>query len=92
MIADAAPLVGSVIRIERLLSGPELDRHVLEVDADAGPCAKSAAHRIHEHVDRFQMRARVRVTDLPSLEACQSVSFFLGASNFDKGVRRRSPP
>ena len=45
---------GSVVGIERLLRRPQLRRHVLQVDADARPGVKPAAHRVDEHVGRLR--------------------------------------
>ena len=48
---------GVVVRIERFLRRPQRLRHVLQVDADARPGVKAAAHRIDEHVGRLRCAA-----------------------------------
>jgi hypothetical protein len=46
-LADAFPVVCKVlIRIERLLRRPEIDRHVFEVETDARPRPETAAHGV----------------------------------------------
>ena len=79
-----AELVRRIVGIERFLIGTERGRHVLEIDADARPGVEAAAHRIDEHVSRFQVRRRFRVTHPPPLDARERVVFLLRARNFDQ--------
>ena len=89
-IADAAPLVGHVlVRVERLLRRTQVRRHVLKVHADPRPRAEAAAQRVDEHVGRFQVRAGLRMTRLPALEAGERVRFLPRAADFDQRMARR---
>ena len=80
--ASGAPIVGSLVRIERLLRGPEVCRHVLQIQPNPRPGAKPAAHRIDEHVFGSQMRRRVRVAGPPALQPCERVRLVLRARRF----------
>ena len=63
--ADARPVVGTLVRVERLLRRPQLVRHVLQIDADARPRLEASAHRVDEHVGRLR-GARPRRDAAPS--------------------------
>jgi hypothetical protein len=86
VLADAAPIVGSLIGIERFLRGSQRFRDVLQVQADSRPGVKPAAHRIDEHVGRRQVRCGFGVTCLPPLESREGIVFFLRAPDFDQRV------
>src|SRR5664280_3526974 len=58
-IACTIPWV--IVWVERLLPGPLLGRDVLQVQADARPGGGAAAHRVHEHVRRGEVRPDVRM-------------------------------
>jgi hypothetical protein len=86
--ADSVPAVEAIAGIERFLLGPELLRDVLKVDPNPRPRVKAAAHRIHEHVGRFEMRTRVWVTDPPAFETCERGRFrAAGKSAYDDVTR-----
>src|SRR5262250_3247978 len=80
--AQASPRV--VVRIERLLLRPQRFRDVLEVDADAGPGRRAAAHRIDQNVGRLQMRRRPGMARLPALEPCERLFPLLRARDLDQ--------
>ena len=44
---------GLLVGIQRLLSRPQLRRHVLQVHPDPGPGGPAAPHRIHQHIRRL---------------------------------------
>ena len=54
--AGDVPHSSALVRIERFLRGPQLFGNVLQIDADARPRVKPAAHGVHEHVGGLQMR------------------------------------
>ena len=89
-MADPVRVVEAIVWIERFLLGPELLRDVLKVDANPRPRMKAAAHRIHEHVGRFEMRIRVWVTDPSAFETCERVRFLASAADFEQRVHRRT--
>ena len=74
------------VRIERLLSGPDRLRHVLQVQADPRPGVEAPAHRVDEHVGRLQMRRRIRVAQLPSFQAGKRVFLAARAGDLDQRV------
>ena len=53
---------GVVVGIERLLGRAQSLRDMLEVDADARPGGRTAAHGIDQDVRRLEVRRRLRVT------------------------------
>ena len=90
--ADAVQSSRRVVRIERLLSRPQLVGHVLQVDADARPGREAAAHRVDEHVGRLQVRGRLRMPRLPALEPRERVLLPLRARRSrSSGCVRASP-
>jgi hypothetical protein len=86
---DVGPFVRRLVGIERFLRRAQRLRHVLQVDADAGPGAKASAHGVDEDVGRLQVRSRLRVARLPSFEAGERVFFFRRAADLDQ---RMFPP
>src|SRR4029453_13329392 len=89
--ADAPPVVRRLVRIERLLFGPQWRWDVLKVHSNARPRAKPAAHGVHEHIGRFEMCGRLGMAEPPTLEAGERVLLFRGASDFDQRVFRGTP-
>ena len=59
------------VGFERLLAGPLLLRHVDEVDPDAIPERRPAAHAVDEDVGRLEVLDDVRMARLPALEALE---------------------
>src|SRR6185369_7506392 len=84
--AKTAP--GIVVRVRRLSRGPVGFGDVPEVDADPGPRAGSAAHRIDQDVVRLQLRRGLRVARLPPLEPRARVRLVPRLRDRDEGLRR----
>jgi len=87
-VADAGPVVGHVIGIERLLTGPQGFGHVLQVDPDPGPRREAAAHRVNQDISRLEMGRRLRMAHLPSAEPRQHRVLVSRSADFDEGVHR----
>ena len=81
---------GLLVRIQRLLSRPQLGRHVLQVDPDPGPGRGAAAHRVHQHVRRLEVRRRLGVARLPALEPGERVLLAPRAADLDQRMLRRA--
>ena len=82
---------GLIVRIERLLNRPQLDRNMLEIDAHAGPRGRPAAHRIDEHVGGREVRGRVGMTGLPALQPGERILLALRAADLDQRMLRGTP-
>src|SRR5205823_4913725 len=74
---------GLLVGVERLLSRTQLRRHVLQVDADACPGRRAAAHRIDQNVGGLEMLHHFWMTLLPALEARERIFLPLGAADLD---------
>ena len=68
--------------------GRRSTRHVLQVDADARPCREAPAHRVDQHVGRFQVRGGVRMPRPPSLQPRQRVFLRRGPPDLDQRMLR----
>ena len=79
---------GLFVRIQRLLSRPELGRHVPQVHPDAGPRGEAAPHGVHQHVRRLQMGRRLGVARLPALQPRQHILLPLPAADLDQRMLR----
>ena len=67
-------------------------RYVLQIDADARPRVKASAHRVDEHVGRFEVRRGIRMSRAPALEPRKRSFFFLRAADFNQRIFRRAAP
>src|SRR4051794_12527091 len=88
LLAHALPRV--VVDLERLLRRAVLDRHVAEVDPDAGPRGAAPAHGVDHHVCRLEVRHHLPVARLPPFEAVER--FLLCGSPGDLDQRGGRPP
>jgi len=64
---------------------------VAQVEADAGPSARAAAHGVDEHVVDLQQRCRRRVACLPTLETSERLVLVLRLRHGDERLRRLPP-
>ena len=85
-------LVGRIIGVERFLRRAEGGGNVLQVDADARPRVKTAAHRVDEHIGGLEMCARFRMARPPAIESRKRVLFPARPRNLDERMLRRPPP
>ena len=92
MAADAAPIVGRLVGIERFLNRSQCDRNVLEIHADARPGVKQAAHGVDEDVGGSQVRDSVGVTRPPALEPGERIVFSRRAADLDQRMLRCTTP
>src|SRR5262245_29098316 len=72
-----APATHFLVGVERFLRGPEIFRHVLQVDPNSRPGVKPPAHRIDEHVGRLKMCRGLGMSCAPALEAGERVVLLL---------------
>ena len=66
--------------------------HVLQVHADARPGVKPAAHRVDQHVGRFEVRGRVGMARFPAGEPGERILLLLRAGDLDERVLGRASP
>ena len=71
------------------LRRPQLLGHVLQIDADARPGRRAAAHRVDQHVGGLQVRSGLGMARLPALEARERSSLSLRAADLDQRMLRR---
>src|SRR5207244_3786519 len=64
---------GIVVGFGRLLGRTLALRNVTEIDPDAGPGGRAAAHRVDEDVVNVQARRSLRVPGLPAFEPGERV-------------------
>src|SRR5262249_32293136 len=76
-----------LVRIERLLSRPQIFGNVFEVDADAGPGAVSTAHGIDENIGGLQVHGGVWMSRLPAFESCKCICFVTSAADLNQRLR-----
>src|SRR5690606_19767171 len=83
---EAAP--GIVVGVGILLRGALVFRHVAEVDADARPHRRAAAHRVDEDVLDGEVGGRGGVAGLPALEPGEGVVLLLRLGDRDERLGR----
>jgi hypothetical protein len=64
---------------------------VAQVDSDARPGARAAAHGVDEHIVRLQERRGVGMARLPAFEAGERVVLVLRVRDGDERLRRLAP-
>ena len=79
------------VGFERLLAGPLVLRHVDQVDPDAIPERRPAAHAVDQDVGRLEVLDDVRVARLPALEALERLVLELRPGDLDDRDRRLAP-
>ena len=85
------PVIHVVVRIERFLWRTLFLGYVLQIDADASPCAEAAPHGVNQHVGWLQVRGGIRVACLPPFDAGQCRSLVTRTSDLDEWMHRRAP-
>ena len=64
---------GIIVRFGRIFWRALALRNIAQIDPDAGPAGRAAAHRVDEDIVHLQKHRRFRIPGLPAFEAGERV-------------------